>query len=251
MRKHPLIFDWSKSEASRRDKLYSVTIVGLLFALAMGMIELKLPSHRTDAEAQGTLIRLADKEMAKSWALVAEENGPFPGRLETEGDYEGLLFDKGQGLAWWTDYEPRLRPLREDPGVARVDITPKGKREFPMVATGDAARTAADPGTVSSPGAPVLIPYHAAALDWLPETLPDFGLPGTAERTTDALRFLVSLREDGSVAELIPLAGAADPAQAAVEGWLRGIRFRDGDGERWFGLRVDFENRRENEPEPE
>lgn len=248
MTKHPLIFDWSKSEASRKDKLYSVIIVGLLFTLLMGMIELNLPSQRSDSAVQGTIIRLMDEEMAKSWALEAEENGPFPGRLETQGDYKGITLAGEEGLAWWTDYEVKLRPIRKENGVASVGIIPKGKREFPLI---DVDTPGENPRAVSLPIEPILVPYHTAALEWLPEELPNLDLPGVAERTTDSLRFLVKLREDGSLAELIPLAGAADPIQQALESWLRGLRFKAGFGERWFGLRVDFENRRDSESKPE
>jgi hypothetical protein len=61
----------------------------------------------------------------------------------------------------------------------------------------------------------------------------------------------MSLSEHGSVAELIPLAGGDDPAQKAMERWLRGLRFKEGTGERWFGLRVDFVNRRGDVAEPQ
>jgi hypothetical protein len=97
----------------------------------------------------------------------------------------------------------------------------------------------------------MLIPYDSAPTEWLPEELPALDLGGLADAREDSLRFLVSLREDGSLAELIPLAGAADPALAPLEVWLRGIRFKEGSGERWFGLRVDFVNGRGNESEPE
>jgi len=251
MTRHPLIFDWSKSEASRKDKLFTVMIVGLLFAFILGMTETSLPSRRSDPEAQGTIIRLADEEMARSWALLAEENGPFPGRLETDGENIGLMFEKDEKLAWWTHYEVSLRPMHQDASVARVDITPKGKREFPQRLSGHADGQREVSRAASLPREPILVPYDAAALEWLPDDLPGFGFPAAAKGPTDSLRFLVSLGEDGGVAELIPLAGAADPAQEALETWLRGIRFKKGNGERWFGLRIDFVNRRENESKPE
>ncbi|MFM2197351.1 MAG: hypothetical protein RLZZ505_783 [Verrucomicrobiota bacterium] len=250
MNKKPLIFDWTQSEASRKDQFFSVMIVGLLFASVVGMIELSLPSHQSDSMAQGTLIRLVDGDMAKFWTLVAEENGPFPGRRESDGEDMGLVFEKEQGLAWWTDYEVRLRPMHEEAIVARVEITPKGKREFPKMTKSAADTRGKSSRAVSLLSEPTLVPYDAAALEWLPDALPGFDLPAI-ERTTDSLRFLVSLREDGSVAELIPLAGAADPAQEGLANWLRGIRFKKGKGERWFGLRIDFVNRRGNESEPE
>lgn len=251
MTKHPFIFDWSKAEVNRRDMLFSIIIMGLLFVFIIGSIELNLSAQRRDSDVGGTLIRLVDDDMAKFWALTAQENGPFPGRLETERKYEGLMFDNNQALGWWTDYKVSLRPMRGVSGVVRSNITTKGKREFPVIP----AREANTPDDVrraaSLPGDPILVPYDKIAIKWLPKDLPDFDYPLGTGGLADSLRFLVSLREDGSVAELIPLAGAPDPLHAALESWLRGIRFKQGDGERWFGLRIDFENNRNNESDPE
>ena len=154
-------------------------------------------------------------------------------------------------MAWWTDYKASLRPMKEESGVVRPSITQKGKREFPVFPAGDVDTPGDIPRAAPLPREPILVPYHAAALKWLPEQLPGFDFPGATDRTAESPRFLLSLREDGSVAELIPLAGATDPAQQALESWLRGIRFKKGDGERWFGLRIDFVNRRGDESKPE
>lgn len=246
MTKKDLIFDWRKSESSGKDKVLSVIIVGLLFAFFMGTIELSLPSYQGDSEAQGSQMRLVDEEMAESWALVAEENGPFPGRLETGADLGGGMLSAEGGLVSWTDYELKLRPIREDNGVGRVEITPKGKREFPTVRA--IAAVVQEEGQVKVPSrsVPILIPYDTAALEWLPSELPVFALPEGLEVAPDSLRFAIRLRESGRVAEAISLEGGADPAQDALELWLRGVRFKEGRGERWFGLRVDFVNRRDD-----
>lgn len=252
MKSHPLIFDWIKGEASRKDKLFSVIIVASLFALLMGGIDLNLPTPRTEPMAEGTLIRLVDRELATSLAREAEENGPFPGRLKPEGENPEMMFaPDGGGQGWWTDYQVKLRPMRDDSTVTRVNITPKGKREFPEIAASDARISNDTPKAAPSPSEPVLVPYDAAALEWLPDELPGLKLSVGAERATDALRFLVNLREDGSVAELIALAGAEDRTRDALENWLRGIRFKKGEGERWFGVRVDFVNSKHDGTEPE
>jgi hypothetical protein len=251
MTRHDLIFDWSKSEASRKDQLLSVVIVGSLSIFLFGTIKLSEPSYRTRSEERGSLIRLVDVEMARSWALDAEENGPFPGRLAKDVEPEGMIFSGQEGLAWWRDYEVSLRPMRAHDGVDRVDITPRGKLEFPVLPAIAGEGSGAASGAASSVRSPMLIPYDSAPTEWLPEELPALDLGGIADAREDSLRFLVSLREDGSLAELIPLAGAADPALAPLEVWLRGIRFKEGSGERWFGLRVDFVNGRGNESEPE
>lgn len=251
MTKCELIFDWSRSEASRKDQLFSVVIVGSLFIFLYGAIKLKEPSYRTYPDERGSLIRLVDGEMAKSWSLQADENGPFPGRLDVGGELGGTILSEQEGLFWWRDYEVRLRPMQLDDGVGRVEITPRGKQEFPALSAAVVDAAGAALGAASSASEPILIPYHSAAVAWLPEEVPALDTRGLAGARVNSLRFLVSLREDGSCAELIPLAGIAEPAQATLENWLRSIRFKEGSGERWFGLRIDFMNRRGNAPEPE
>lgn len=251
MTKRELIFDWSRSEVSRKDQLLSVVIVGTLFIFLYGAIKLNEPSYRTYPEERGSIIRLVDGEMAKSWSMQADENGPFPGRLDTGGEPGGTIFSEQEGLAWWRYYKVKLRPMREDDGLSRVDITPRGKLEFPVISAAAEDAAGAALGAASSASEPILIPYPSAAIAWLPEELPALDTRSLAGATENPLHFLISLREDGSLAELIPLANTAEPAQATLEGWLRGIRFKEGSGERWFGLRIDFMNGRGNEPEPE
>jgi hypothetical protein len=244
MTKHSAIFDWVKSEGSRKDKLYSVIIVGLLFAFVLGTITLTMPSPRKAKDEQGAVIRFVDQEMAKAWALVAEENGPFPGRKGVEEKQEGLVFEGDERFEWGRGYKPSLRPMREELSVLSVKMAPGGKREFPVIPA-SGAKTPVDAPKAAS--VPILVPYDAVAVPWLPESLPSFDLPVATDQVADALRFLVNLREDGSVAELIALAGVENPAQEALDTWLRAIRFKQGEGDRWFGLQIDFVNGRENE----
>jgi len=231
--------------------LFAFIIVTVLFSGFYGFFDLRLPVFRNSPAQGAEMIRFADAEMARSWLLEAEENGPFPGRLQVDDGDGAAMILEGAGLEAWTDYQFTLRVLPEEETLDRVEITPKGKRVFP--AFRDAA-SASDPD-VSRQAVmrriPILIPYDRFALEWIPEKTPDFALPAGAEIAPDSMRFAVSLREDGGVAELIPMAGGADPAQEAIERWLRGVRFREGTGERWFGLRVDFVNRRADVTQPE
>lgn len=251
MTKEDLIFDWKKSESRGRDKFFALVVVASLFAAFAGLVELRLPTFR-DSPSQGAgLIRFTDEGMARSWLLEAEENGPFPGRLEVaDAGVAGMIMEGG-GLEVWTDYSVSLRPLAEAETMARAEITPKGKRVFPAIPAAASDRL----GDISSNGGmrryPVLIPYDRGSLEWMPEEMPDFALPAGAEVAPDSLRFALELREDGSVAEVMALASGGDSAQEAVERWLRGVRFKEGTGGRWFGLRVDFVNRREDVAQPE
>lgn len=251
MTKGDLIFDWKNPESSKRDKLLALFIVSIIFTVFSGVVELRLPDFRNSPAQAAELIRFADGEMGRSWLLEAEENGPFPGRLQVEDQGGAAMILEGASLDAWTDYQFSLRPLPEEAAVGRVEITPKGKRVFPTI-----PYRADDPESdVSLRGEmrriPILLPYDRFALEWMPEETPDFALPSGSEIVPDSMRFAVSLREDGGVAEVIPMAGGTDPAQEAIERWLRGVRFREGTGERWFGLRVDFVNRRADVTRPE
>lgn len=251
MTKADLIFDWNKSESRRRDKLFAFIVVSLLFAAFVGLVELRLPVFHNTPGQGAELIRFVDNDMAQSWLLEAEENGPFPGRLQVgEEGGEAILLDGGS-LDAWTDYRASVRPLPEEEKVGRVQITPKGNRVFPAIpsVSHDTVVDISPPGEVRR--IPILIPYDRSALEWLPDDVPDFALPSIVEIFPDSLRFAISLREDGSVSEAIPLAGGDFSANEALERWLRGLRFKKGTGERWFGLRVEFVNRRENGPQPE
>lgn len=251
MTKDDLIFDWNKSESRRRDKLFAFIVVSLLSAAFAGLIELRLPVLRSISGQGAELIRFADKDMARSWLLEAEENGPFPGRLQIGEEAGEAIFLDGGSLDAWTDYRASMRPLPEEETVGRVQITPKGNRVFPAIPS-----VASDTMVDISPlrevrRIPILIPYDRGAIEWMPEDVPDLALPAVVEIAPDSLRFAMSLREDGSVSEAIPLAGGEDSAQEALERWLRGLRFKKGTGERWFGLRVEFVNRREDGSQPE
>lgn len=252
MTKGDLIFDWKRSESRGRDRLFAFVVVALSLLAFAGVVDVSLPAFRNAPAEAAELIRFADKGMARSWLLEAEENGPFPGRLHVDGGVEPANIFDGRSLDAWSDYRQILRPLSEDATVGRGQITPKGKRVFPAIP----AVLRNEVADVSPPGEmrrmPILNPFDRAALEWMPDDLPDITLPAGAEIASDSLRFAISLREDGSVAEAIPLGGGDDDsAQRALEGWLRGLRFKKGEGERWFGLRVEFVNRRENDAQPE
>lgn len=251
MTKKDLIFDWNKPESRRRDKLFAFIVVSLSFVAFAGLIELRLPVFHNIPGQGAELIRFADKAMAQSWLLEAEEKGPFPGRLQLgEEGGDSILMDGGS-LDTWTDYRASVRPLPVEDKVGRVQITPKGSRVFPVISNilHDTVVDISSPGEVRR--TPILIPYDRVGMEWMPENLPDFGLPATVEIPLDSLRYAMSLREDGSVAEVIPLAGVDFSAQEALERWLRSLNFKKGTGERWFGLRVEFVNGRENGPQPE
>jgi hypothetical protein len=246
MTKNELVFDWKKSDGLRRDKVTSVLIVAFFFTILFGLIDLQLPPFRSEQVEGAGLIRFTDPDMARSWLLEAEEKGPFPGRLEVDVALSLPAFSGG-GLSSWNDYRVRLKPLNEEEMLGRVEIASKGIRVFPEIPSAAAGLPEDVPQRVTMRRKLILTTYDAEALKWMPGAeLPEFEVPEGVEAVPDALRFTISIRGNGAVAELIPLEGGADPLQDAVVRWLRSVRFGEGANERWFGLRVDFVNGRDN-----
>jgi hypothetical protein len=251
MIKDELVFDWKQSESQGKSKIIAFLLVTVLFTVLVSLLDLRLSPFRNESFVGAELIRFDEEEMARSWLLEAEERGPFPGRLEVVDELSLLAFSGG-GLSSWNDYSVRLRSLHEEQGVARMEIATKGARVFPAIPSPSTDVLVDIPQNSTMRRKLILTPYDADALKWMPSKgLPEFQVPAGVESMPDALRFVVSVRDDGTVAESISLGGGADPLQDAVEVWLRSIRFGRGAGERWIGLRVDFVNGRKNGAEPE
>lgn len=251
MTKAGLIFDWRKPEGSFRDKLLSFVVVSIAFAAIYGTVGIRIVSPG-DAPSEGaSLLRFRDDELGRSWTLQAEEDGPFPGRLELEGYETVLAAGAMEGRISWHDYRSELRQIGVGGFSPKERISPKGVRVFP---SRDRARERphSDPPLPRKLAqAPVLTPYDATALAWMPEKLPGFLKPEGMEMVSTTWRFAVNLREDGTVRESISLGGGDDGGQAFMEEWLRGVRFKAGVGDRWLGLQVDFMNLPEDGTEPE
>ncbi len=251
MSRRDLIFDWTKPESRRRDKLYAILVVSLLATAFAGLVDLRIPAFPHGSARDADVIRFADPGMAGYWLREAEENGPFPGRLNVDEGLSLAVLPEVGSLDHWANYKVILRPLPGGTAPPRMEITAKGKRVFPALPAvrSDSPSGAAPRGEMRR--IPILNPYDRIALDWMPEEVPDLVLPAGADVSADSLRFALSLRDDGGVSEVIPLAAGSDPVQEAVSGWLRGVRFKEGNGGQWLGLRVDFANGREDVAEPE
>ena len=128
-----LIFDWKKPDGRRRDKLYAFLVVSALFATFAAVVELRLPAPPSGTAQSAEVMRFAEEGMARSWLRDAEENGPFPGRLQVEAGKGTALVPFGGQLDAWTDYRASLRPLPTQDGLERIEITPKGRRVFPVI----------------------------------------------------------------------------------------------------------------------
>ena len=249
MTRDELIFNWRKQEASLRYKVISFVIVTIVFTIFLGLFEIGFSVDFGGRGESASVLRFRDDELGRSWMLKAEENGPFPGRLEL-GEYGNQLsLGSMDGLMGWNDYRVQLRPLGDDKGYSQQELAAKGMRVFPS--RRDATRRADPPEVGDMRQTPILFPYDSGALKWMPEKLPAFEMPLNENAVPASWRFTVNLRENGTVRESISLGGGADAGQAAMETWLQGVRFKEGTGDRWLGLRVEIINRKKNGTEPE
>lgn len=239
MTRDTLIFDWRVRESSFRFKIVSYLVVGLAFAFFFGALRIRVSAPAQTRGDAASVIRFADEPMARSWLLVAEENGPFPGGLELGGTGDALTATGDDRRLQWSDYKAALRPLRDDTERSGEALSAKGVRVFP-----EREKTTKPEPTLTKKlrQAPILIPYDPVASAWMPESLPDFQMPAGAAAGGGLWRFAVNLRENGSVRDAIALEGGADPARQAMERWLRNVRFKEAEGDRWVGLRMEFVN---------
>jgi|GEM_PF-1232932 len=248
MTKDELIFDWRNTDSHAGRKLAALAVVVVIFLIFLSVIKLRFDTPGVGSVKSASVLLFSDDSTGSSWRQKAEEDGPFPGRLEIrEPDSAPSLnaISGWDGRDSWNDYEVGMRPMQSNIGESVDRIASKGLRFFPSrKASVEAIRSEARPA-VSDVMFPVLIPYSKEALVWLPKTLPAFKLPGEDSVLSTSWRFVLSLRRDGSVAQCLSLSGGDDAALIAMVGWLEGLRFAKSDEEsRWMGLRVEFLNER-------
>lgn len=244
MTKGELIYDWRKSEGSFRDKLASFVIVTVIFTILFVTVRIVYSAARIERPGSASILRFKNDDLGRFWMLQAEEEGPFPGRLKFGEDGGGL---SAGGIVEWNGYRSELRPMDEGDGYSREDLAPAGTRVFPSRKKPDLV----PPVVKKIRQHPILMPYDPEALAWMPEDLPDFAMPEGGGVVPGSWRFALNLGEDGTVRESISLGGGDDAGQAAMETWLRGVRFKAGAGDRWLGLRVEFVNQPDHGTEPE
>lgn len=241
MKRSDLIFDWDEMRSSSAHKWLSRIIVTAFFTFVLGFFNVRMKAVRARVADGVTAFQFRDEGMGRSLGQIAEEQGPFPGRLELA---DGTL--EGSGGMWESIgterlslYEPRLKELEATVGPGSETVSPHGLRTFPdQVRRPAAAVENAETALL----VPRLIPYDGETSDWLPGRLPEFGIPEAGLGAPDTSRFLLGLRADGTVEHCISLGGTQTPIGVALEDWLRGVRFEEGEDGRWLGLRVEFVN---------
>lgn len=246
MTKAELIFSWHGSEGSFRVKIICFVLVAIFFTVFFSTIRIRVPTVESSRTLSASVIRFRDDELGRFWMLQAEENGPFPGRLELDHNNSNLERGGIDGMVSWSDYRSELRQISGVQVDGREMLAAKGARVFPRR---DMSRRKPDAG-VAMPRkigrAPLLIPYDPAEIDWIPAEFPEFNQPEDAEAFPAIWRFVLNLREDGTVRESISLDGGDDAGHKAMRDWLLGVTFNKGSGDRWLGLRVEFVNKTEH-----
>lgn len=248
MIKDDLIYSWDGSTSHLGRNLLSFLIVAVIFTFFLGAVNVRFEVASPSQIESASILNFDDGQMGRYWRLKAEEDGPFPGRLELQSDHEssaGIGFFSMAGSGDWSDYEIKLAPIEVTVGILNKELAQKGKRFFPnhRFSKLEVVDEKPDLNQVHKK-VPILVPFDRSALAWMPDKLPEFHLEIANSASPAAWRFLLSLRPDGSVDQCISLGGEDESSNSRMVGWLQNIRFKRDDGERWLGVRVEFVNGR-------
>lgn len=253
MVKDDLIFKWQASESHLGFKIIAIIIVAVIFTGLFGIVDVQLEPPPNPVFESAAVLHFADEDLGRAWTLLAEEAGPFPGRLEITGS-DGMPsmqgVDTSSGLSGWSKYEISLRKFRESSEAISGTLAEKGLRYFPQrvkIGVGkeetEKEEAALDSGRLTRKA--ILTPFDESALGWMPEIVPDFEIPTDGgELTSDSWRFVLRLRQNGSVMDTVSLGGLGEAGADELVAWLEKLRFMPGEGgERWLGLRVELINK--------
>ena len=245
MNKNDLIFDWSDADSHRGWKGASVLIAALGFGFLLSAIHVDFDFRELSSVKTASVLYLPDQEAGRTWRMIAEEEGPFPGRLEISGEHD-VLEEFGstaliEGDAWNT-YEIAMRSLEPDSVKANHRIAVQGQRYLPKIFKSTPEATVPDKATVGQK--PLLIPYTKESEKWLPTELPEFQHETKREIDVSGWRFVLNLNDQGRVVECMAINGGDDEGLAEITAWVRGLQFQKAEQEeRWMGLRVEILNK--------
>jgi len=255
MTKEDLIFKWSNSDVHPARIIVPVIIVAIIFTFLFSILNVRFDAPRNVSLKNVSMLFFPDDEIGREWRLKAEEEGPYPGRMEIGGNMASLN-SRGliglNGVDVWSDYSIKMKPMQSSGRESIERIAPKGIRYFPQRISAGMPLPNEPVESADTVMIPSLIPYSKAALKWLPEHLPPFPAKLEEGAASSAWRFLVKLRADGTVAECFSLSGGREQSLLEMVKWLESQRFRKSEEEvRWIGLRVEFLNQRSDGPDPE
>lgn len=245
MIKDDLVFSWRKSESHAGYKVVGYVIVACLFTFFFVTMNVHMKPLGTPAMNGASVLHFTDDELGRLWRLRAEEEGPFPGQLVTNEDGKSLVWRDILGMGEdqnLTGNAISLLQYQADADGYGDTLGSKGQRFFPIRESPDhKIETLRQAGNAKR--IPILTPYSREAMGWMPAELPEFDVAVKADPSAASWRFVLNLREDGSVVECVALSGGDDAVVKEMTGWLSRLRFKEGQGERWLGMRVEFINR--------
>nr|MCU0780795.1 hypothetical protein [Akkermansiaceae bacterium] len=175
------------------------------------------------------------------WAARAREAGPEIMRYD--------LADWSGSASWnrmlaetaampLPRYQPKLRAWPESADLSQVELAARGEPVLPARAAASISPLAAHWRQV--PALRALTPLRGAALPAELPPLPNGALPAIPP---DGARFLLRLASDGSVTDCVALS-KDEGGNAALAGWLRGIRFDPAiaAASEWLALGLTYQN---------
>lgn len=238
------VFNWGRSgnAASSLPKWIAVLIVTGIFALIIGMVQIRVYLPTTWAASKASVICTAATPEGRILTLRAREEGPFPSRfLPSQWEGAAALEQEFLGAARWTapPYVPILRDLPK-PAEPPLQLIARGAPVLPKRLP--SASATPQPGKVTL--APMIQPLSGITSAELPTYLPPIAEPVNASMTTASWRFLMRLDATGHVWDCVSLAGGDEAGPSPIEAWLRRLTFKPepASPSRWIAVSVGFAN---------
>lgn len=246
MIKDDLVFRWQISESHVGFKVIAIVVVVIIFTVGFGTLDVHLRPLASPSLESAMILQFNDDDLGRMLTLIAEEKGPFPGRLEINGAGNLPEMDQGMGfvgVSGWSSYSATLRDFQSTVGDSSDFLVEKGRRYFPQRVKIIDEKLEFGGDAVQSTRKPIITPFDDEAMSLMPELVPDFEIPvNGGDLLSASWRFMLRLRPDGSVSDCVSLSGGDDAGLEETTEWLKGLRFKPGEGERWLGLRVEFLN---------
>ncbi|MBK1883193.1 hypothetical protein JIN85_12260 [Luteolibacter pohnpeiensis] len=236
------IFPWRGLNAPLMPKVLAAVLLFGVFAFAITFVRVDISARPHWLEEKASIIDLRMGKDAELWARRAQEEGPFPSRVDPDSWNVMKQLENQVSDAFRTPsmpYVPQLRDLPQGEPVSGIPFTAKGERVFPKhqapewVQQPDAARLV-----------PQLYPLVEVPMDAMPKKLPAFAGEIAPEMTYTPWRFLIRLTPDGVVSDCVSLVGTSEAGAGSLEKWLRQVKFDPGFAEKheWIALAVTFVN---------
>ena len=237
-----LIFPWRGLNAPLMPKVIAAALLFGIFAAAITFIRVDVSAGPQWLEEKASIIDLTQGADAEMWARRAQEEGPFPSRVDLDS-WEAMKQLENEVTAAFhapeVPYVPKLKELSEVDPVPSIPLTAKGERVFPKHKRPELAVRPKAAQLV-----PKLYPLVEVPLESMPKELPAFDEEIVPAMTKTPWRFLIRLGQDGVVSDCVSLVGTSDDGVGSLEKWLRKVKFDPSFAENheWIAVAVTFIN---------